>query len=357
MIHTLGRQTFKHCRRKYYLSYVLGLTSASRGSVPMTVGQIVHAGLAGYYGALMDGRQTPRSAKPKGWKALAAETDRLTTGMDSERVDEVLALRATCYNHYTDWAATHDPWERILGVEVPMIHHVRLARSVRVALVGTADLVVLLQGQVYIVDHKTVAQWYTTEMLNLDDQMAAYMYLAPMTFKAPNGVGGAIYTMIRRKVPAGVGLLKRGGLSTTKNMDTTPEVYLAAIRRYKLDPEEYSDHLQLLASREWIRREVIPYEAPRVDQFRHHLKEEFGDIVRCHDSGEWYPAPQFDCARMCQFGPLCGMMNQGLDLDTAIQGLYVPREEDTRSGILAKGAYLRGTWNRQNNAGYQCRRG
>jgi len=55
--------------------------------------------------------------------------------------------------------------------------------------------------------------------------------------------------VIRKKVPREPPLLKKGGLSKAQNVDTTHDLYLAAIHRHGLNPDDYADVLARLKAR------------------------------------------------------------------------------------------------------------
>lgn len=61
---------------------------------------------------------------------------------------------------------------------------------------------------------------------------------------------GVLWDYVRSKAPSVPELLKKGGLSKALRIDTTPEVYLQAIRDNNLNPADYQDILAELKGRE-----------------------------------------------------------------------------------------------------------
>src|SRR5690606_10898829 len=115
-------------------------------------------------------------------------------------------------------------------------------------LVGHIDGVVQdSSGDVWILEHKTSAtSWSLVDML-FNDQTLGYMWVVQQLLgSAPRGV---IFNILRKKVPRVPQLLKNGGLSRAKNIDTTFETYMRAIEDNGLDPVDYVEILRELKDR------------------------------------------------------------------------------------------------------------
>src|SRR5690606_22681189 len=91
-----------------------------------------------------------------------------------------------------------------------------------------------------------------------DIQSMIYVKLAPkyLGFPQPDGVA---WNYILKKPPGVPELLKSGELSKRKIM-TTPEIYMAEIKRHKLDPKDYADILKQLEENEdkFFHRAYLP---------------------------------------------------------------------------------------------------
>lgn len=95
-------------------------------------------------------------------------------------------------------------------------------------------------GNLWVVDTKTHKTFPTEEDRQMNPQTVVYVWLARQAGFNPIGV---LWDYVRTKAPAVPELLKKGGLSKRKNIDTTPEVYLQTIHEHGLDPADYADIL------------------------------------------------------------------------------------------------------------------
>lgn len=85
-----------------------------------------------------------------------------------------------------------------------------------------------IDGRVWLIEHKTCRGIEErVKLLQHDEQATTYSYAAQELFGEP--VAGVIYTLLRKKEAEIPRPVRGGGLSQDKRIDTSPEVYRAAI--------------------------------------------------------------------------------------------------------------------------------
>lgn len=111
-------------------------------------------------------------------------------------------------------------------------------------LIGKIDGLAKDKSFTWLVEHKTCKKMPGEEVRMFDTQ--AILYSKVLNELGEDAHNGVIWDYIRTKLPVKPELLAKGGLSTRKNIDTTPEVYLAEIKRHGFDPENYTNILSEL---------------------------------------------------------------------------------------------------------------
>src|SRR5690606_18185499 len=113
-------------------------------------------------------------------------------------------------------------------------------------------------SRVWLTEHKTHQRFPDEHVRFSNFQAVMYCWVLPeIGFPSPDGV---LWDYIRTKPPTVPDLLVNGGLSKRKNIDTTPEVYLKAIKEHGLNPADYQDMLELLKGKEesFYKRVFLP---------------------------------------------------------------------------------------------------
>jgi hypothetical protein len=279
------------------------------------LGTAVHYGLEQYY---RDGKD-PWVATQE-WLDMKLPELHLEDMWPEERAkfNDTTDLMASILVGYVPFAQAHDDFE-IVAVEENLEIHIP---GTRVKLGGKVDVLTRRgpKRQLWPMDHKTAAQYVDISVLEMDDQMTAYLWLVWQVHgELP---GGALYNELKKKIPAQPEPLVNGSLSKKKNVDTTYEIYLTAIKNNHLNPVDYEDILEFLRNKPdgFYRREAVARTKYELEHFAGNLIPE----ARAMSSKNTplYPSPTRDCSWDCQYRDLCLCETTGGDLESLIESLY-----------------------------------
>lgn len=186
------------------------------------------------------------------------------------------------------------------------------------------------KGKLWLVEKKSFKQKLPKEEVRFTDlQTTLYYHFAPLCgFPKPYGV---MWDYVRAKPPAVPQLLKKGGLSKRKNIDSTYETYLAAIDDRGLDGEDYADILENLKTKpdNFYRRVYRPRPDTIVLPLLRDLRETALEILFL---GETTRARNLttDCG-WCGYYSLCQAELRGLDAEFIRQREYKERSDKIES--------------------------
>ncbi len=307
-------KTFKTCPKKYEYKYVLGLTPKER---------VQKIELGKYCHELLDalGHDEP--------VAYASEAYWLeqTQNMFLEELAEFEEIRnaaeAIISKYQTYYA--NDTWEILEAEKCYKL----LIQEANAVLKFIPDVVVRDQNGIkWLVDHKITSVDFTRweDSLVLDEQANIYLW-AYNQLHPEDPASGIIFNLIRSKLPAVPNLLKKGGLSKAKNIDTDVETYLQAIKDNDLDPEEYTDileHIQEYA-KPFFKR-VMTYRTP--DEL-----EQIGlELVAAIQHMKQAQAPFYrnagqHCQWGCSYRELCIMDVKNCDSTQYVEFAFDRRED------------------------------
>lgn len=164
----------------------------------------------------------------------------------------------------------------------------------------------------WLVEHKT-GQIPDEGVRYRDTQTALYAPV-PAMMGFPE-VDGICWNYIRRKAPAWPEVLKNGRLSERKNIDTTPAVYLEAIREAGHDPRDYKEILETLRGKEsnFYKRVFMPVNPKMAKQLMADLVETADEIEERAKIDHTRNITR-DCS-FCEYEGLCRAELMGLDTD------------------------------------------
>ena len=183
------------------------------------------------------------------------------------------------------------------------------------------------QGRRWIVDHKFVRSMPGEEGVYHELQLLMYFW-AWERWRPDSPIDGIIWDYARTKAPTEPELLKKGGLSKAKRIDTDAHTYMAAIGRHGLDPADYVDMLQHLEGKEetFFHRIQLPKPSTKmVDE----VVEDFRTSALMIQKMKGI-APRsmsaFNC-KTCEFRKLCEAEVRGQDANFIKKSEYEQRDE------------------------------
>lgn len=294
-------QTFKRCRRKWYLTYYRNLQPRGKTRVgPMAIGSRLHTALQYHYESRIPGSTNIIDARD----ALEAliERERIETFSDPEFNNDIEAqfnaeadLQRIMIDGYLDWLAEtgDDSNYEIISAEAyreAAIDTSDLDVDKPVLIIARLDLRVkrLSDGVSLHLDHKTTASFPALiKQLPTNEQMLFYI-LIEFLQDDPQFASGALYNMIKRN---------------KRSVRAKPPFF----ERISV----YHNRIELNA---FLRRtqgviENILITSQRLDHGMDHRR-----VV--------YPTPTRDCAWDCPFAIPCKMMDDGSYAEEMLQHAF-----------------------------------
>lgn len=325
-VHVTGRSVFKDCRRRYWYSEVLQLVPVAPSIGALQIGIAVHRALAELY------RRPKKTQRTRAKKALssywaarkrAAAKAQCWTPKYRDKLADAVELTTGMLETYL---GETDDWS-VVSVDQPLAAYVEEAD---IWLEGTLDMLVRRDGELWVVDHKTLAGFRNRDALMLDDQMTAYLWLVRQRFPT-EPVAGAIYNQLLKKVPSEPAVVQAGDRFAVPTIrSTTPARLRAAIKQHKFRLADYKDELAALEQVEFVRREYLPMSSARIAMFERSLKYELLDIAHADTIQACYHHMTNDCATRCPFFLPCSVELEEGDPSHLLGRLYQPDPERRR---------------------------
>ena len=233
-----------------------------------------------------------------------------------EKVDLLRAVAAL----YVPWAQEQDTGLTVITrqfqADVPVVAPSGHA-STKYQYRFKPDGIVVKDGELWLWEDKA---WKTIDrpslqMLQMDEQCGMYLWGLRQLLdrgEAPAAVAeafqqygypaGVIYNVLRKKLPTVPALLKAGGTSKDKAIDTTYEVYLATLNERGQDPAEYAEILDLLREKgnTFFVRQQVYRNASELDE----IGMRIWAASRLVSEGHTFKSVDRTCTQ-CQFWPLC----------------------------------------------------
>lgn len=308
------------CEKKWFFRYHAGLTTSATPA-PLRYGSLWHECLAAWYRSqckmsvaeLMAAVVAPwREFREQWQREQAAHNDGI---IDSEAEDEdaemAVLIEGMLTGYLAEFATDADGWE-VIAVEAQAARPlgfkdaIMLANGERVERTwlygGALDLIVRERatGNVWLVEHKTTSQSDLSQYvhkLHWDPQIRGYAWimLAPVResdVREPMRLTGVIYNVARKKLPREPELLKNGKALSKAACDTTRDVFMHAILRHGLNPDDYADQLDKLAGKRFFARERYVFTDPEIDAFEHDARAAAFRIMRAEQEAESQDHPR-----------------------------------------------------------------
>ncbi|UVG35147.1 RecB-like exonuclease/helicase [Microbacterium phage Cece] len=278
-------QTFKECRRKWYLNYYRHLQPKTvKHAGPLALGTRVHAALEAFY----NGEDLMKTYLE------LLEADRILALAEWQDVDKLLSegemgrIMLEGYVRWIEEEGIDSKYEIISNEEtlsMPMLDgRVELRGKIDMRLRRKSD------GTRLIRDFKTVGQTFEqyASTLHLNEQAMTYMVLDAYRNTPEDRADGAIFTLLK------------------KNKQT-------ARAKGPFYGEEEVLHNEFTLRSFWIRLNAVLSDMMNV--------KDALDAGALHQ-GVAYPRPSNDCTWKCPFFNICGMMDDGSPIEEIIADNY-----------------------------------
>lgn len=309
-------RTFQRCPKRYEFKYVYGLEPRLK-KIQLEKGSWVHELLEVHY-------------KGGNWVRRHKELVVNFNNLFEEQREELGNLPDECariMRSYLRYWGREDEHFTVVDAELDEI--VTLPSGIKFRVI--IDLIVEdhRTGLLWPWDHKTRAKLESPDGMLLDPQLTNYYTALEIMGYTP--LGGVCYNEICTKPPAVPALLKKGGLTKRKNIDTDLFTYYNEIRKHGLDPADYRDILRIIAVRQrdrFFRRTRLPKDPPMLRQMRRDITTTAQDIRRAERTGRFRRTfIPHSCKWDCDFKSLCIAELHGGDLHSLIKSQYRPRKE------------------------------
>lgn len=334
-IHVSDMRSFKSCRIRWDFQ-----SSIRKGLSPKTTpkalwkGTLVHKALEMWYG------ENKKRSLLKVWQDIwAAELLRLAAEQVTVDDDSLEQLFDTCegiLDQYAVWARANDNDIRVIGVEQDFI--VPLLPDKGISFAGRFDQVLADEnGHIWIHDFKVMGGDFfnfAAYLRDQDDQARAYSWAGRQLFG--DAFRGITYTLIRSKAPTAPAILKSGKISANKSVDTTWEVFEAALKANgQTYTDEYAETRQAILDRAqrtpWTLRVQLVYSDYQLKMFELQAKHLAREMTREHVF--LTPANYLVC-RGCPFStPCAALLNVGEGACNAMLDQYYTVSPYTQAAL------------------------
>ena len=184
-------QTYKDCKRKWWLSYYRGLVEPSPKIGPLAIGTRIHLALAAYYDPTSE--DDPMQVLEE-----IIDLDREKVNEDDiKKFEDEAELARIVLEGYFVWALEEGVDESLEFIAPEVSIEAKLTDDV--LLVGRLDAVVRNKedGFLRFVDHKTLAS-LAIPHLHLDEQMMMYQLMQRLSSPDGEVVIGGIYNILKK---------------------------------------------------------------------------------------------------------------------------------------------------------------
>jgi len=301
-------KTYRRCPKKYEYKYTLKLRPKAK-ALPLEKGSWCHSLLQAYY-------------EGKDWMKVHKELTQKFLNLWEEHREELGdSLPSDCGRIMRGYLRNYpDDHDRYKVIDAEMDEVVTLPNGLRLNVIVDLILEDTLEGGLCFWDHKFRSKLGDPDDMMLDPQLTLYFWaLEKMGYR---DMRYGLYNEVRTKVPTIPKLLVRGGLSQAKNIDTDLYTYIREIRRHELDPRDYTEILQHIATNEetrFFRRTPIPKDPPVL---RTTLREAIDTAIEIQraEKQERYPRSfEPGCKWDCEFKGLCIAELHGADISSMIK--------------------------------------
>jgi hypothetical protein len=304
-------QTFKDCRRRWWLTYFRWMGLKHESSVgALAIGDRIHRALQGWYVPDSGRRVDPRTGLER---LIAEDWTKVTGALGSESVDPYLekrfsaeaVLERAMIEGYMEWLAHegHDANLKIISSEQYVEADISDLFDDKVKLIAKLDVQAerTSDGVRLFLDHKTVTEFQTWRRLApIHEQMLHYHLIEWLsTEEGEKRCDGALYNMLRK----------------VKRTSTAKPPFYDRIEVHHNLTELESFKTRMLGTITDIRR----------------VRQQLDDGV--DPLTVVYPRPTRDCSWKCDFFQVCGMVDDGSRFEDMLKELYTSRDPLAYYGV------------------------
>lgn len=340
-------KSYLSCRRAFnWSSSIGGNLEPKAPSLPFFTGSTIHTALEAYYESGVPLRVATEQALMVELAKVELKNTNLQWGLYETVLEEQEELSLAMMYHYHLWVngklhhydTFADSTLEFLAVETAFKVPVKIngtgGDSPHIYLRGRFDGVVLYKpdNSIWLFENKTSGRPSELEdSLDNDLQTTAYVYALEQLLGIP--VKGVIYNVMYKKAPTEPKVLKSGSLSQAKNLSTTFEAYLEAIRTTHEGITDANvlamyggmlDHLKAEGNK-YFKRLAIIRTKEEVESFSKYLYHVGLEMVR--PSTTMYPNPSYHSCKWCKFKVPCLGLERGEDITPVLASEYIPRSE------------------------------
>lgn len=317
--------TYRRCQKRWEYRYKLGL-KRKRKHLRLFRGEILHEMLNAHIKMKMTkGKWTGGDA----WDVLDKYEEEYATYFEAEREEYGVDLVSDCGKIFEGYLRMYrrDPLKYLASEENVYFD---LPGSLP-RFTGFIDKIAVDDvDRKWIVDHKFVDRIPTAEDRFSELQLLLYVWAWNLTHE--DKIDGVCWDYARSKAPRVPEILKKGGLSKAKNIDTDQYTYQQAIADNNLNPADYADMLQHLEGKEttFFERVFLPSPSKAmIEEVTNDFLQSSAEIqikkgkgktlTRCTRSMN-----PFNC-NSCEFRPVCEAHVRQLDANHIIRTDYKQR--------------------------------
>lgn len=180
-------------------------------------------------------------------KALAAVEESLR---ESHLESQLLSLASGMLEGYIEHWKRRDNF-KVLHVDLPFLTPLVTPSGRASRILDLAGMVPLViekpDGSIWIVIHRVVARKDPNYFERLETDIRIRSCCWALNRYLDSGVAGVIVNVLRAKLPFEPEILKNGTVSKRANIDTTLEVFTAALNRTGSNPADYAEIIERLA--------------------------------------------------------------------------------------------------------------
>lgn len=303
-------KTYRRCPNQFRYKYPMKLRPKAK-KIHLEKGTWCHALLQAHY-------------EGKYWKKVHKKLTKEFNNLPDYVREELGDLPGDCLRIMRGYFRQYpDDLQRYRVIDAEMDEVITLPNGLRLNIIVDLVLEDLIEGGLCFWDHKFRGKLGDPSDMMLDPQLTLYFYgLERLGFK---DMRYGLYNEVRTKIPTVPKLLVRGGLSKAKNIDTDIYTYMREIKRHDLDPDDYSEILNHIATNEetrFFRRTPIPKDQPVLRTTMKELVDTAIEIQRAEREDRYPRSFDHSCKYSCDYKDLCIAELHGADIKSIIQSSF-----------------------------------